>query len=146
MGERKQARTPPRPRTTCKACGKEFVIASNRIDPKFCTQACYNNWYKGVNHSAFDPTLDRAYPITWGNALRWAIRARDGYTCQLCGLYARREGKRLCVHHIDYDKHNCDPSNLISLCSPCHGKTNVMRAFWTAFFRAKIIVLQALKS
>lgn len=31
-------------------------------------------------------------------------------------------GKKLCVHHIDYDRDNMDESNLITCCRFCHGK------------------------
>ena len=39
-------------------------------------------------------------------------------------------GRRLCVHHIDYDKENLDFDNLISLCHSCHGKTNFNQNYW----------------
>jgi len=45
------------------------------------------------------------------------------------------------VHHIDYDKKNCDPENLITLCKNCHPKTNSNRGDWIEFF-AKIILLR----
>lgn len=47
---------------------------------------------------------------------RSAIRERDNYTCQLCGMIR----KGLDVHHIDENKLNCDPDNLITLCRKCH--------------------------
>ena len=34
------------------------------------------------------------------------------------------------VHHIDYDKKNCVSNNLITLCIPCHMKTNYNRSYW----------------
>lgn len=42
---------------------------------------------------------------------------RDGNQCVLCGAY-----KKLCVHHIDNDKFNNHPTNLITLCTKCHSK------------------------
>ncbi len=39
------------------------------------------------------------------------------------------------VHHIDYDKKNCDPTNLITLCFSCHGKTNYNRKKWIKYFK-----------
>lgn len=55
--------------------------------------------------------------------LREAVRQRDNWTCQECG---KREidlmafVKKLDVHHLDRDKQNNKPENLISLCRSCH--------------------------
>ena len=70
------------------------------------------------------------YSIDWTDTLKRAIRQKFKYTCQLCF----NEG--LIVHHIDYDKKNCDSSNLIVLCRPCHNKTNINRKYWTDYFMA----------
>jgi len=70
--------------------------------------------------------------------LKEKIRDRDRRICQLCG---RRESEifklykdDLNVHHIDYDKTNNDPMNLISLCRGCHSKTGSDREFWQVYF------------
>jgi 5-methylcytosine-specific restriction endonuclease McrA len=77
-----------------------------------------------------------AYPYQWtsgnGRQLREWIRERDQRICQVCG--ATEGAKVHAVHHIDYEKDNINPSNLITLCHPCHGKTNHDRCFWQAFF------------
>jgi hypothetical protein len=49
-----------------------------------------------------------------------------------CGLKSRF--KKLDVHHIDYDKKNGDPRNLVSLCKSCHIKTNYNREYWIEYF------------
>ena len=46
--------------------------------------------------------------------------------------------RKLDVHHIDYDKKNNDPKNLISLCRKCHMKTNKNRKYWTKYFQNKL--------
>lgn len=43
------------------------------------------------------------------------VMNRDGFVCQNCGT-----GKNLCVHHIDKNKQNNNPNNLITLCNLCH--------------------------
>ncbi len=43
---------------------------------------------------------------------------------------------RLTARHIDYDKSNCDPGNLIALCSACNSKANFGREKWQAFYEA----------
>jgi len=79
------------------------------------------------------------YPIGWTNKFKELIRERDGYRCVECGKQQDEEGKSLSVHHIDYDKANLDPKNLITLCHSCHSKTNLHdREYWTQYFRALI--------
>ena len=62
------------------------------------------------------------------------IRERDGRRCQLCGMpeseCLARFGRKLNVHHIDYNRRNNDPTNLISLCQACHAKTNGDRDYY----------------
>jgi hypothetical protein len=79
-------------------------------------------WRGGLS---FEP-----YPNTWTFALREMIRNRDGRKCCICGI--GETVKRHDVHHIDYDKKNTNPHNLITLCVPCHRKTNYKREYWTA--------------
>jgi len=37
------------------------------------------------------------------------------------------------VHHIDYNKKNCNLDNLITLCINCHAKTNYNREYWKEY-------------
>lgn len=62
---------------------------------------------------------DWEYAPEWKRIAR-GIRCRDSWTCQLCGEQRQRWGKLLHVHHIDGDKLNNDPLNLISVCFACH--------------------------
>jgi len=52
--------------------------------------------------------------------LQKAIRKRDHYTCQKCEK--KQDVEALIVHHLDHNKKNNDPSNLLSLCRKCHSK------------------------
>jgi hypothetical protein len=81
-------------------------------------------WKGGLS---FEP-----YTIDWTNELRKFIRDRDNHTCQLC----LNKGNQ--VHHIDYNKKNCDINNLITLCKKCHSKTNKDREKWKKFFSERI--------
>lgn len=72
------------------------------------------------------------YPRDWNEILKISIRERDNYICQLCGL--KQGDKTHHVHHIDYDKKNCNPNNLITLCVSCHVKTNANRKSWEEYF------------
>lgn len=74
------------------------------------------------------------YPDDWTETLRESIRQRDGYICFLCEVHQDELEKKLSVHHIDYNKYNLDPKNLISLCRNCHLKTNQHREYWIKYF------------
>lgn len=82
-------------------------------------------WKGGITN---DP-----YPYDWNKTLKRSIRKRDNFTCQLCGK--KQDNKNFSVHHIDYDKLNCNPNNLITLCSSCHTKTNSKRDKWLEYFK-----------
>jgi hypothetical protein len=94
------------------------------------------NW---INGSSLEE-----YGSKWDNKLREQIRHRDGFRCQLCFRHQKDEVKDflgrqylLCVHHIDYNKKNCDSDNLICLCRGCHSSTThkLNRSYWIDFFR-----------
>uniref|UniRef100_A0A6M3K6B9 HNH nuclease domain-containing protein n=1 Tax=viral metagenome TaxID=1070528 RepID=A0A6M3K6B9_9ZZZZ len=76
--------------------------------------------------------------------LKKDIRKRDNYTCQNCNMTEEEHlivyGFNLTVHHIDYNKQNSVFSNLISLCSSCHMRTNFNRSYWESLLRSNINV------
>lgn len=78
------------------------------------------------------------YFINFSSELKTKIRKRDNHTCQICGIPQNLCDRKLDVHHIDYDKQNCDEDNLISLCRNCHIKTNGNRSFWTQHLKEQI--------
>jgi len=91
--------------------GKEYISHLGSGNP---------NWKGG---KSFEP-----YSVDWTKTLKKSIKERDHYTCQIC----HKEG--VAVHHIDYDKLNCNPNNLVTLCRKCHTKTNFNRDYWIKYF------------
>lgn len=85
------------------------------------------NWKGGIS---YEP-----YCSKFNKELREIIRERDGRTCQLCGI--KENGHRLSVHHIHYDKHNCNP-DLIALCIKCNGIVNFNREYWEEYFMNRL--------
>lgn len=96
--------------------------------------------YKGEKASGWRGGISfLIYPQDWTDDLRESIRKRDNYTCQIddCGIHQdelKGFHKKLSIHHIDYDKENLNPNNLIALCKTCHNKTNSNRDYWIKYF------------
>ena len=76
------------------------------------------------------------YSTDWTETLRISIRERDHYICQLC---KKLQGDRAhSVHHIDYEKRNCNPDNLITLCISCNNKVNLNRDYWKSYWQGLV--------
>jgi len=74
-----------------------------------------------------------SYGPEFNNKLKAKIRARDNNTCQnpqCLGI-----SLNICVHHIDYDKWNNDPSNLITVCKSCDSIANNNRSWWKQLYK-----------
>lgn len=82
--------------------------------------------YQWLGGKSFEP-----YSLDWTKTLKKSIRERDHYICQIC------LGEGIAVHHIDYNKNNCNPINLITLCRNCHAKTNHNRDYWQELLTKK---------
>ena len=46
-----------------------------------------------------------------------------------------KNSSKLTVHHIDYDKQNCSPTNLITLCNSCNARANFNRNYWNRLYK-----------
>lgn len=82
--------------------------------------------------SSFKP-----YTKEFNRKLKKQIKERDNYTCQECSNQFKGKNQ-LDVHHIDYNKKNSKPENLITLCKSCHTKTKFIRGDWIKHFQNKI--------
>jgi hypothetical protein len=84
------------------------------------------NWRGGISAEPYcDAWLDRDY--------KDSIKERDGSCCMNSGCFGRCD--YLQIHHIDYDKKNCHPWNLITLCASCNGRANKDRKHWAKFYQ-----------
>ena len=72
------------------------------------------NWQGGISFEPYAPEFNKP--------LKKSILERDNYTCQDPNCDGNH--KKLHIHHIDYDKKNNNPENLITLCISCHTRTN----------------------
>lgn len=85
--------------------------ASKLLGHKGLDGSEHPNWKGGISFLPYCPKFN--------TNLKEKIRNRDNRTCQLCGT--KENGRKLDVHHIHYDKENCNP-DLIALCIKCHHK------------------------
>jgi len=122
----------------CIVCGKEFETKKS-LNPVTCSKKCANKLHSIAMTSEGNPNWrdgisSGEYGIEFTNKLKYEIKKRDNFVCQICGLPNEENfsgnGYGLSIHHIDYNKQNNDPSNLISLCNHCHAKTNYNREKW----------------
>ncbi|MEK6878675.1 MAG: NUMOD3 domain-containing DNA-binding protein [Nanoarchaeota archaeon] len=93
---------------------------------------------KGANHPSWKGGLSfEPYSPLFNRQLKEKIRVRDNFICQLCGVPELECNRRLSIHHIDYNKQNCDTGNLTSLCVSCNAKVNKERKYWKDYFKCQ---------
>lgn len=130
---------------TCTICGCTFHLPPAqlaRTKVHCCSRACKDqahakilsgvgnpNWHGGGPYHA------GAYGAKFNNVLKNSIRDRENHHCLVCQRAENEFKIALSIHHIDYDKKNNHPWNLVALCQPCHISTSAHRAAWTEFFR-----------
>ncbi len=93
-----------------------------------------DNPLRGENNPFWRGGIPRTYPSAYTASLRRRILQRDGYACQNCGTK-----DKLTVHHVDHDKFNNDPCNLICLCNPCNQKAKTDRETWKDYYQEKML-------
>jgi hypothetical protein len=102
---------------------------------KSCSQIGKLHW------NFIDGGISKHYSFAFYK-IRPKIKKRDDYKCNRCKLEEKYIhylwGVGLHVHHIDYDKQNNKESNLVSLCTCCHTKTNTNRKYWKSYFKGLI--------
>lgn len=87
-------------------------------------------WKGGIS---FEP-----YCAVWKDKeYKGDIRNRDENRC-LNPYCDSKNPSDLTIHHIDYDKKNCKPSNLITVCRSCNLRANTDRRWHKSWYQAII--------
>lgn len=105
-------------------------LSKTRIERELSSMENNPMWAGG---SSFEP-----YGIEFNKKLKKAIKERDG-CCMFCNIGfddLKLLKRRVHIHHVNYDKTCNLPQNLLTLCNPCHSKTNTNRKHWIKFFQS----------
>lgn len=115
----------------CEICENSYVVSRNKKNrSRTCSIKCQDKLHsiemRGENNPNFKGWSSREpYGKEWSGKLKEQIRKRDGYMCVLCktitnSLHKIIWGSFLSVHHVNGDKKDCSPKNLLTLCKICH--------------------------
>jgi len=129
----------PRIEKPCAICGKPVeILSTHAAEDAACSDTCRNtltytkflgennpNWRGG---SCEDPYCD----IWFDKEYKSDIKDRDG---KCMNPKCKHITDVLHIHHIDYDKMNCHPWNLITLCNSCHSLANFNRENHTLYYQ-----------
>jgi len=90
-------------------------------------------WKGGIS---FEP-----YCQVWKDKdYRKDIKEYYNYQCQ--NPFCLCDSNNLVLHHIDYDKKNCKPDNIIPVCRSSNAKANMDRWFWQEIYEEIVRIKQ----
>jgi len=127
---------------TCKECGIKFPIHPSDIKyggGKFCSRMCSAKWkskhLRGENSPRWKGGISfEPYCHKFNEEFKEYIRDKFGRVCFLCPKTEKENGKRLSVHHVNYNKGcGCDDDEtcqFVPLCISCNSKVNSNREIW----------------
>lgn len=91
-------------------------------------------WLGGKSFEPYSPEFNKEF--------KNIVRLRDNFCCLNCGLSEQKQvvliGKKLTVHHMDYNKKNTCLINCCTLCSRCNVLANKNRDAWIEYYRGKL--------
>jgi hypothetical protein len=115
--------------------GHKHSIRWNDWQQDIRCPTCYRENNYGSNHPSWKGGVSfEPYPPEFNNKLKKFILERDNYQCQNSDCW-KTMSDDITIHHIDYNKENCDPSNLITLCRSCNTRANKDREYWIKFYQ-----------
>ena len=119
----------------CPEGHKGHITFSNWLRGHRCFECSYG-CRRGSNHVNWKGGISKEpYCQDWTEELKTYIKDRDGNRC-LNPYCNSKEPDDLNVHHIDYNKKNCSPFNLITICRSCNARANVDRIWHKSWYTA----------
>lgn len=135
----------------CETCGKEFEVIPCEIKNgfgKFCSHKCHGKWLSkhkiGENNSAWKGGISfEPYCPKFNFAFKEYIRNKFGRIYFLCRKTETENGRRLSVHHVNYNKDcGCGDDDttcqFVPLCISCNSKVNGNRNEWEKKIKTKM--------
>lgn len=123
----------------CVHCGNYTTKTKSYLKKypiSFCNRSCRAKWMVQENNPAWrnGAKAEPYCPVWLDLEYKKSIKERDGCRCAnpMCFMVTNR----LVVHHIDYNKKNCAPANLITLCNSCNSIANTDREWHVNWYRA----------
>lgn len=92
------------------------------------------NWQGGISFEPYCPKFD--------NNLKERVREFFGRKCFLCSKTEEENGKKLCVHHVNFDKMVCcndTPPLFVPLCPSCHTKIHHNSEYWRDIIEKRLM-------
>lgn len=101
---------------------------------------CFYINNSGPNHHAWCGGVSfEPYCAVWKDKeYKDSIKERDGCRC-LNPYCCSKNPYDLVIHHIDYNKKNCRPNNLITICRSCNNKANFNRDWHKSWYQALLV-------
>jgi len=112
--------------TSCGCEGKESARKNGKKSRmKHSGEKCHL-WKGGISYGPYCPKFSREF--------KQRVREFFDNKCVECGITEEEHGKKMCVHHVNFDKTSCCDENVeplfVTLCASCHPKTNFNREYW----------------
>jgi hypothetical protein len=90
----------------CNWCKTEYK--SKRRSKQFCSKKCFSEWMSKERIGEKNPHFNNVWR-------QYHRIMKDIKSCKNCGRKYNLE-----THHLDGNRHNQDPNNLIKVCRRCH--------------------------
>jgi len=104
----------------------------------FCSQECKKIWMSGENAPSWRGGISTTpYCFIWSDwEYKQSIKDRDNNECQN-KVDCRKNSNHLplCLHHIDHNKQECNPWDIITVCHSCNGRANFNIEYWKEFYQ-----------
>jgi len=85
------------------------------------------NWKGGI-------TCEPYCKIWTFSEFKEMIRERDSWKCKNPDCWGKKFNGKPTIHHINYNKKDCHPLNLITVCRSCNTRANYKRDSWQEFY------------